>query len=272
MTNLLKGLIDIAGRGGRASLIDTKAEKDEVLAYLAMAYEDPSSVTYGCGTNASDLKEVCIASGIYQLMKYPDNSFQINPGAPSGLKKTVGCNKGDEDCFKLLIPVESFDTARFPVYSGGVCNDYVNYFPISEEEWQLITFPLSKPATSVAEERDDLIESIDIFMDIVADSDVKSDIGNVFWWRGQMDCVDTAFTVAGLLYMLSSEGYLRNYKFDPDNFFDGIAMVHFAATISGPNGTEMVDAFGYNTVIQSAAAWKENTIRSYATPDVYYDF
>lgn len=250
--NVENHLSEVSQWGGKHFLIDTDEEKQAAAYYLRSKISE-------CGETDIEDEETInnilkYAKALHCILDNPDHSFAINFFSNHNGNL---CSSILRDCDALLIPVEAGLQGAVAVFSGGSFGTFTDYLSITEEEWQNIILPLSTPADSAAEEKENLRTVVDNFEAFVSSDDVSGWLGNLLPSRGQQDCVQDAKTLFSLLYMLSSESLLKFHEFDP---IDGFAMVpglHYALNIHAPDGGKyVVDGWGDETVIEGFHYWE----------------
>jgi len=223
MTDIFK----ITALGGRADLIDTPEEIYETQALLSQEYEK-------FGEN-----NLQINRAIELIEANPGRSFRIN--SPLILAGAPACISGEkmEDCADILIPIPDGAQTVFPVRSGALFANYIDYVALNEREWIDLVLPLATPAANAKEERTKLKEIALKFDDVVSyEYDLPGFLGNLIPLRGQQDCTDETATLSSLLHTLSAEGYLKFHKFDFNDAQASIPLYHYAAKICERDGDE----------------------------------
>lgn len=250
-------LIQIAGLGGRKSLIDTA---EEVSNALRLLNENISELDKRIKKDKENPGLEKLRDGlqgaIETLTHHKGMAFQINFGPPN-FENCHFCTPQSRDCYMLLIPVDK-NFAVFPIYSGAMFRDFVDYVPVSDERWKKVISPLEKPAKTPNEERSLIAKAVDNFQTLVAsDKDWGGWLGNLIPVRWEQDCVEETRSLAPFLFMLSAEGYLKFHKFEIGTAADGIPLFHYTAAIMGNNGEAYsVDPWLGRTDIMSLKTWK----------------
>jgi hypothetical protein len=241
MTDIFK----VAALGGRLDLIDTPDEIFEVQEMLCAEYDKPGEVN----PMIERMAELIDAN--------PESSFRIN--SPIMFSGVSACKSGDEiqDCADIIIPIPEGSHTIFPVRSGAMFANFIDYVSLNESQWTDLIMPLSKPAPNAAAERVNLREVVIKFDDVVSyEYDIPGFLGNLFPLRGQQDCTDETATLAPLLHTLSAAGYLKFHTFDPLNAQTGIPLYHYAAKICENDGECYVVDSWRGASITEISVWK----------------
>jgi hypothetical protein len=270
----LRGLIEVAARGGMPHAIDTAEERAEAEKLLREVREE------GVPQDLAFLLDNALKAIEGDKEGRP---LQVNPlfGAEGGdisywipMNETNG-QPGER--FDLLTPLPDGAYASFLVYYmfPDASTHQVRVF-ISKDEWDAMAAPLAEPAddkhATASAEAHAIGESIALFETVVGPkAGTADDRGS---WEGnkyilnrnrppddrQQDCINDALTAAQYVQMLSAHALIHNYNFNPADPLVLLPYVHVAIKLGragndplvidtwlGPNG-----AFPF---IGGEAAW-----------------
>ena len=137
MTDIFK----IAALGGRLDLIDTPEEIYEIQAVISREYEK------------SGERNIMIDRAAELIDTNPGCAFRIN--SPLVLANATTCKSGGKmrDCADILIPIPKNVNTVFPVRSGAMFANYIDYVELNDKQWRELVLPLSTPASNAADER-----------------------------------------------------------------------------------------------------------------------
>lgn len=254
MSEIFLKLLEIAQKGGRASLIDTPDEIRQAQKAVNERFEE-IQLTHD---KLMDYYELNTLDRIIQILKETPLNASLRLNLPQRRNFEL-CTSTQQDCYAPIIPLPNGVYDVLPVYSGSTFLSRLDYLPISNEQWQKITEAFKTPAANAAEERNKLVSAVSIFDKTTAPSDVGSWLGNYFvHGRGQQDCIQKLETLIPFLWILSTEGYLKFHHLDFNRPFTGIVMYHYAAMVQENNGGYFtVDPWEGRVIITSYENWRQ---------------
>ena len=111
-------------------------------------------------------------------------------------------------------------------YNHAAEEDRMTAIVLTAEEWERITNPFHEQLASIDDAAVAIERAVAIFEDIAGEkAGTKDDIGAMRGnlemeagrIKGQQDCVDEYLTTRQLITALAAMGFLKQFRFDPDN-------------------------------------------------------
>ena len=216
-----KNLISIAATGGNEALIDTQEEQEKTWNLLNSSLENE---------NLSDRERQLMTETLATLTSNPDTPLQINFSVFDDLPV---CSTSTQDCERLLIPVPSQQEWVFPISSGGLFADHIDYVPVSKELWNGIVSPLVEDPPQNPEDERRLISKVvrNFYLKTAQQANSVTNQREDEYWRGKQNCKDKGNNLKSLFNVLSAGNYLKFHSFDPDKTGAGSEKFHYAALI-----------------------------------------
>lgn len=250
MSEIIQKLLGIAQKSGNPALLDSPEELKETQNALKQELEG-IQLTYDKPVNHYELNSMGKALQLIELS--PNGRFRVNF---SNGHISRFCDAEKQDCNLPLISVEGGAYDTVPVFSGAVPFFYVDYKPVSNEEWAKITEPLKQPAASSGEERENLRKAADLYKKFIAPADTGGWLGNLMPVRGEQDCTSSVSSLIPFLYTLSVQGLLKFHVMDLKRPMHGIPGFHYTALIRENSGDYFaIDAWEWKTQIFTLGTW-----------------